>query len=102
MEDMEEICFRVQGCTGTFFNFNLTSSRVCSVSVPRNENKNKNNFDGQFRQLPNRAALSHNDCQPNLRASSHLPALCYTSSSTKNMAVAIITTCSICYKYYWS
>ena len=31
----------------------------------------------QFQQLPNWAALSHNDCQLNSRASLHLSALCY-------------------------
>ena len=55
----------------------------------------------QFQQLPNWAALSHNDCQPNSRAILHLSALHYASSSIRNMAIAIITICSICYKCYW-
>jgi len=77
--------------------------RVCSVSIPRNENENKNKFDG-IRTVPAVAKLSNTVTQclsVNLWELIALSTLHYASSSTRNMAVTIITSCSICYKCYW-
>jgi len=77
--------------------------RVCSVSVPRNENENKNKFDGIGTVLAvTKLSNTVTQClSVNLWELIALSALHYASSSTRNTAVTIITSCSICYKCYW-
>jgi len=69
----------------------------------RNENKNKNKFDG-IRTVPAVAKLSNTVMQclsVNLWELIASSTLHYASSSMRNMAATIITSCSICYKFYW-